>query len=211
MNKKSRWVLRLILGGYLVFLGVSVLVQARQTQPGDLIIKVLFGVLFIVVGVFYSFTQIKRMHNSVKKESGTNSDSDAMASTQPLFEKPQHNQSLYRTAPMPTEGIRKKIPAHKTNLRANVGQVSARETDLRVNAGQISARETDLQANMNRIPEERLDKTRIVSQLNIQVEERGEEKAEIKDPVKLAIEIMQDEEDNTAETAEELEKDYEEK
>lgn len=186
MNKKSGLVLRLILGGYLVFLGVSVISQAMKTQPSDLVIKAFFGVLFIAVGGFYAFINIRRMFHLMEKESRSNSGSSADDSTQPLFEKPQHDQSLYRTAPMPSEEIRRKMPAQ----------------------------ETDLRANMSQMPEEHSEKPQeqqMKSQLKIQVEEGKAKRAEVKDPVNLAIEIMRDEERNALETAEELENDYEEK
>ncbi|WP_251392466.1 hypothetical protein [Mediterraneibacter agrestimuris] len=185
MNNKSGLILRVILGGYLVFLGVSVISQAIKAQPSDLIIKALFGVLFIAVGGFYAFTHIRRMLHLVEKESRRNSDSDAGDSTQPLFEKPQHDQSLYRTAPMPAGEIRRKIPAQETDLRANVSQLPETHSEK---------------------PQEQMK-----SQLKIQVEEGRAKRAETKDPVNLAIEIMRDEERNTLETAEELENDYEEK
>lgn len=193
MNKKSGLVLRLILGGYLVFLGVSVISQAMKTQPADLVIKVLFGVLFIAVGGFYMFTHIRQMLRLVEKESREDSNQGADDSTQPLFAKPQHDQSLYRTAPMPAEEIRRKIPAQETDLRAQ-------NTDMKMNISRESEKRTEK-------PQEQQTK----SQLNIQVEEGRTKKAETKDPVNLAIEIMRDEERNTLETAEELGKDYEEK
>lgn len=132
MNKRSGLVLRMILGGYLVFLGVSVLIQAIQTKPSDLVIKALFGVLFIVVGGFYAFTQIRKAYHFMKEETDETSGPDVDDSTQPLFETPQHDQSLFRTAPMPTEEIRKNISAQETDLRANMRHMQEKQREQAV-------------------------------------------------------------------------------
>ena len=177
MNNKAGLILRLILGGYLVFLGVSVIVQATQTQPSDLIVKVLFGILFIAVGGAYAISQIKKVYCCIKEET---EEEEVRESTQPLFVKPQHDEALYRTAPMPAEEISK-----------TMSTVQNKEKEQNTEEIQI--------------------KQEAPSQLDLQKEETTTSETEQKDPGNLAIEIMRDENEELSKTAEELEKDYEEK
>ena len=69
MNKKSGLVLRIILGGYLVFLGGSLLVHIIHMRPEDMVLKSVIAVIFVLVGGFYAFRNIKEMYQMIKTES----------------------------------------------------------------------------------------------------------------------------------------------
>lgn len=212
MNKKSGLILRTILGGYLVFLGVSVLSQAIQTQPADLVMKSLFGVLFIVVGGYYALLHIKRMYELVKKETEENGDEGMNDSTQPLYAKPQHDQSLYRTAPMQADEIRKKIPAQATDLRANMNPLPEKQQEQALQTVDVHKKEErgaqGIDAYKTQVIQTEVNKVESAKTQVIQIEpnkaesaklqtnlktEQEKKQADLQDPVRLAIEIIQNE------------------
>lgn len=54
MNKKSGYALRIVLGGYLAYLGVRILTEMIQKRPSNMTLMSVMAVLFIVVGVGYA-------------------------------------------------------------------------------------------------------------------------------------------------------------
>ncbi len=122
MNKKSGLILRIILGAYLIFLGVSLLSQMIQSRPSDFVLKSVIAIVFIIVGGMYAFGNIKAIYNMVKEETDEFSDNGADETrTKALDEKPNHDASIYRTAPMPNrEEIRRGMVSKDTDLRENM-------------------------------------------------------------------------------------------
>lgn len=173
MNKKSGLVLRIILGGYLVFLGGSLLMQMIQQQPSDMVLKSGIAVIFIGVGGFYAFHNIKAFYKMIKAETEETPEvSEKQEKSEVRFEKVQHDASLYRTAPMP--------------------------------------RQDDVTLKLQEEEENVVEKT-VSVQTECMAAEEVQEKEEPENPVNLAIEIMQAEEQDVTESAEELENDYEER
>lgn len=122
MNKKSGLILRIILGAYLIFLGVSLLSQMIQSRPSDFALKSVIAVVFIIVGGMYAFSHIKAIYKMVKEETDECSDNGSdETGTKSLAEKPNHDASIYRTAPMPAqEEIRRGMVSKDTDLRENM-------------------------------------------------------------------------------------------
>lgn len=176
MNKKSGLVLRIILGGYLVFLGVSLLMQMIQQQPSDMVLKSGIAVVFIAVGGFYAVHNIKAFYKMIKAENEEIPEvSEKQEKSEVRFEKAQHDASLYRTAPMPRQD--------DVTLKQQKEEKNAVESTESVQTERMAVEET----------------------------QKVQEKEEPADPVNLAIEIMQAEEQDVTESAEELENDYEER
>lgn len=105
MKKKSGLVLRIILGMYLVFLGGSLLMEMVKMKPSDYMLKSFLAVIFILVGIGYAFHNIKAIYKMVNEETEETQGShpEETAADEVRFEKPQHDKTMFRTAPMPSE------------------------------------------------------------------------------------------------------------
>lgn len=114
MNKKAGLVLRIILGGYLTFLGVSLLIQMIQIRPSDLVLKGTIAVVFILVGGGYAFANIKSVYKMIKAETEEPEETEKESQT-PQFKKMQHDASLYRTAPMSLQSDVTLVPQKEEN------------------------------------------------------------------------------------------------
>ena len=105
MKNKSGLVLRIILGMYLVFLGGNLLTEMVKMKPSDYMLKSFLAVIFILVGIGYAFHNIKAIYKMVNKETEETPEphSEETAEDEVRFEKPQHDKTMFRTAPMPSE------------------------------------------------------------------------------------------------------------
>ena len=54
MNKKSGYALRIVLGGYLTYLGIRILSEMIQQRPSNMTLMSVLAVVFILVGVAYA-------------------------------------------------------------------------------------------------------------------------------------------------------------
>ena len=56
MNKKSGFVLRMVAGLYLSYLGIALFSQAMRDKPSDYMMKAVIAVIFLGVGVWYTLS-----------------------------------------------------------------------------------------------------------------------------------------------------------
>ncbi len=105
MKNKSGLVLRIILGMYLVFLGGNLLTEMVKMKPSDYMLKSFLAVIFILVGIGYAFHNIKAIYKMVNEETEETPEphSEETSEDEVRFEKPQHDKTMFRTAPMPSE------------------------------------------------------------------------------------------------------------
>ena len=68
MNKKGIYIFRVILGGYLGYLGIDLLVQMSKEKPSNMIFMIVMGALFVVIGVVYAVFSLKRLFDLQKEE-----------------------------------------------------------------------------------------------------------------------------------------------
>ena len=68
MNKKTNYILRLMLGMYLAFIGVNLIRETLAAHPSDLAFKLFMGIIFAIIGAGYTIWIIKRMVSSKKAE-----------------------------------------------------------------------------------------------------------------------------------------------
>lgn len=69
MNKKSRYALRIVLGGYLTYLGIRILSEMIQQRPSNMTLMSVLAVVFILVGVAYAGNAIcKTFEIDIKKQ-----------------------------------------------------------------------------------------------------------------------------------------------
>ena len=119
MNKKSGFVLRMVAGLYLSYLGIALFSQAMRDKPSDYMMKAVIAVIFLGVGVWvYRSWYIRALYQLTMGDSGDKHKKDASGETgsKKEFAKPQHDKTKFRTAPMPV-------------LREDAGK-SLAETDL---------------------------------------------------------------------------------
>ena len=60
MNKKSGYALRIVLGGYLTYLGIRILSEMIQQRPSNMTLMSVLAVVFILVGVAYAGNAISK-------------------------------------------------------------------------------------------------------------------------------------------------------
>lgn len=69
MNKKSGYALRIVLGGYLIYLGIRILSEMIQQRPSNMTLMSVLAVVFILVGVAYAGNAIcKTFEIDIKKQ-----------------------------------------------------------------------------------------------------------------------------------------------
>lgn len=69
MNKKSGYAFRIVLGGYLTYLGIRILSEMIQQRPSNMTLMSVLAVVFILVGVAYAGNAIcKTFEIDIKKQ-----------------------------------------------------------------------------------------------------------------------------------------------
>lgn len=104
MNKKTNYILRLILGMYLTFLGINLIRETLVSHPSDLAFKIFMGIIFIVIGAGYAIWIIKRMIASKKaKQEEQKREEAAEAALRKMEQRRERVIVQSRTAPMPSK------------------------------------------------------------------------------------------------------------
>ena len=197
MNKKSGFVLRMVAGLYLSYLGIALFSQAMRDKPSDYMMKAVIAVIFLGVGVWSTIRNIRALYQLTMGDSGDKHKKDASGETgsKKEFAKPQHDKTKFRTAPMPV-------------LREDAGK-SLAETDLHT-ADLKEDKETDDSEikdpgdqETEEIPKDETQKDE--TQKN---ETQKNETAREEDENVIELDLAQEEETGKSE---ELENDYEEK
>lgn len=70
MNNKRGHIIRAVLGGYLVYLGVRILMQVIENQPSNQTLMSVLAVLFLIIGGCYAGFSIRGIIKAVKSERG---------------------------------------------------------------------------------------------------------------------------------------------
>ena len=68
MNKKGGNVIRIVLGVYLIYLGVSIFIEVVQKNPANSGFMGAAGGIFVIVGAVYAFFAAKKVFAEMKKE-----------------------------------------------------------------------------------------------------------------------------------------------
>ncbi len=103
MNKKTNYILRLMLGMYLAFIGVNLIRETLAAHPSDLAFKLFMGIIFVIIGAGYTIWIIKRMVSSKKAEQEEQKREEAAeAALQKMKQRRQRVLTQSRTAPMPS-------------------------------------------------------------------------------------------------------------
>lgn len=61
MNQKAAYAFRIILSGYLAYLGVKILLEMSTEKPSNMIFMIVIGAAFLVIGAGYAVYCIKKV------------------------------------------------------------------------------------------------------------------------------------------------------
>lgn len=76
MNKKTGYVLRIVLGCYLAYLGVKIANQMIRSKPTNMAVMCVSAVIFFAVGAGYAIYCLKKLFDIRKQEMGESGDSE---------------------------------------------------------------------------------------------------------------------------------------
>lgn len=74
MNNKRGHIVRIVLGGYLVYLGIRILMRVIENKPSDQMLMSVLSVLFIIIGSCYAGFSIRGLLRAAKSEKGQAAD-----------------------------------------------------------------------------------------------------------------------------------------
>lgn len=74
MNNKRGHIVRTVLGGYLVYLGIRILMRVIENKPSDQMLMSVLSVLFIIIGSCYAGFSIRGLLRAAKSEKGQAAD-----------------------------------------------------------------------------------------------------------------------------------------
>ena len=96
------YIFRVILGGYLGYLGIKLLVQMSQEKPSNMILMSVMGALFVVVGVGYAIFSLKKVLDLRK---GEESDESPVATEDEEADKEEKTQRRVNMQTVGTEQL----------------------------------------------------------------------------------------------------------
>ncbi len=234
MNKKAAYALRIILGGYLAYLGVRILILMVREKPTDMIFMCVMSAVFIVVGGGYAVYCLKKLFDIRKGEKGTalsdesENDNESSVSRNPnavrrmnmqateIKKVPGENNAGYSDDENDTFSQEKKEESDKNDGSETENRSGAvilseeKETDSQ---GYDREKSDDEKIDEEKSDEEKSDKEKSVEEKFID-EKNGYEKTDEKriDEEKADDQESADGESSGQESAdEEIENDYEEK
>lgn len=128
MNKKSTFIFKMILGLYLAYIGVQLIIDVTREQPSNLIFTYAMSVLFIIIGVGYAFQNIKK----ILPPKEDNPKEKPQDEKKQVYKRPVTDKTTYRTAPMPDlRSVElKTVPKEETEAGAGEIPKNAGETDM---------------------------------------------------------------------------------
>lgn len=70
MNKKAWYTFRIVLGGYLAWLGIRMLIEMVNEKPNNMVFMCAMSVIFILIGSAYAVYYVKKMFDLKKEDRG---------------------------------------------------------------------------------------------------------------------------------------------
>lgn len=86
MNKKAGYAFRIVLGGYLAWLGIRMLIQLYNERPSNMVFMGIMSVIFTVIGSGYAIYSLKKVLELKKEEMGMAGDESAQEETPEVIE-----------------------------------------------------------------------------------------------------------------------------
>ncbi|HJB46361.1 MAG TPA: hypothetical protein H9713_06625 [Candidatus Mediterraneibacter surreyensis] len=126
MDKKGMYIFRVILGGYLGYLGIKLLVQMSQEKPSNMILMSVMGALFVVVGVGYAIFSLKKVLDLRK---GEESDESPVATEDEEADKEEKTQRRVNMQTVGTEQLSDDSAALKESTDSEAEEQVPAEAD----------------------------------------------------------------------------------
>lgn len=126
MDKKGMYIFRVILGGYLGYLGIKLLVQMSQEKPSNMILMSVMGALFVVVGVGYAIFSLKKVLDLRK---GEESDESPVATEDEEADKEEKTQRWVNMQTVGTEQLSDDSAALKESTDSEAEEQVPAEAD----------------------------------------------------------------------------------
>lgn len=76
MNRKAGYAFRIVLGGYLAYIGIRILMQMIDKRPSNMVFMSVMAVIFVVIGSAYAIYSLKKVWD-MRKEEMTDTDTKA--------------------------------------------------------------------------------------------------------------------------------------
>lgn len=70
MNKKAGYAFRIVLGGYLAWLGIRMLIELSNERPSNMVSMGIISVVFTIIGAGYAIYCVKKVLDLKKEELG---------------------------------------------------------------------------------------------------------------------------------------------
>ena len=70
MNKKAGYAFRIVLGGYLAWIGIRMIIQMVNERPSNMVFMCVMGGIFVLVGAPYAIYSLKKMWTLTWGEKG---------------------------------------------------------------------------------------------------------------------------------------------
>lgn len=86
MNKKAGYAFRIVLGGYLAWLGIRMLIQLYNERPSNMVFMGIMSVIFTVIGGGYAIYSLKKVLELKKEEMGMTGEESAQEETPEVIE-----------------------------------------------------------------------------------------------------------------------------
>lgn len=97
MNRRLRFIWKLLVGAYLIFVGVTLLNTILEVHPGNQEVMCGIAAVFILVGAGYV---IGLIGGALKQAVESREKADSLVMDPPYSAMPARDQSVFRTAPM---------------------------------------------------------------------------------------------------------------
>ena len=79
MNNRTGYGLRIVLGGYLAYLGIRILIQTVNERPANMMFMGAIAVLFTMAGIAYAVYSVKKVWELKKAEKEPGPESEPAA------------------------------------------------------------------------------------------------------------------------------------
>lgn len=179
MNQKSRYAFRIVLGGWLAYIGCSLLYQMYTERPSNMVLICVIAVVFVLIGAFCVLHSLKKVLDLWKGEMpGTAAEEVDTENTE----------------------------ARSQKRRNEVQSVVLTQTENEPETDEVQ------EAVAEQIPEEQISEDREEESVSENIQEEHPETEEASEEITgRNAEILDIDEDEADDHADEIENDYEEK
>lgn len=114
MNKKAWYTFRIVLGGYLAWLGIRMLIEMVNEKPNNMVFMCTMSVIFILIGLAYAIYYVKKIFD-LKKEDHRIEEEDKEVFNAGKDQADQRRQKNVLLESGPNEEIKKGAEQEKTD------------------------------------------------------------------------------------------------